>query len=480
MGLIGEFLKVDRVSLMCHTEDGKGIETIYDWVSDRLNDNVDIFTAENTPELHEKLTRSDGYIIRKVDDIPDKWANLKSYYTQIGVKSSIFLPLKMGGRLIGGIAIELFRCEYDWPEVIIQRLRFVSDVFANALTRKKNEERLRDTLKELNRLKEQFETDSIYLQDEIRLEHNFGEIIGQSQWLKQILYDVENVAPTNASVLIQGETGTGKELFARAIHYASQRKQRPMVKINCAALPPGLIENELFGHVKGAYTGADTSLPGRFEYADGSTLFLDEIAELPLEIQPKLLRVIQEGEFERLGSSKTKKVDVRLIAATNRDLEKEVKQGRFRQDLWYRLNVFPVRIPPLRERAEDIPILVNHICQKMNRKHGKSVTRIPRHTLNALKEYNWPGNIRELENVIERAVIVSRTDTLVVDLPKTPGVVDESIKPLAVITRDHIIKTLEKTKWRIGGERGAGKLLGLHPSTLRGKMNKLGIRKPWD
>ncbi|MCI0483150.1 MAG: sigma 54-interacting transcriptional regulator, partial [candidate division NC10 bacterium] len=291
---------------------------------------------------------------------------------------------------------------------------------------------------------------------------------------------VETVAPTDATVLLLGETGTGKELIARALHDLSPRKDRALVRLNCAALPAGLIESELFGHEKGAFTGALGRKIGRFELADGGTIFLDEVGDLPPDLQAKLLRVLQEGDFERVGSTATLKVDVRVIAATHRDLEKASQEGTFRPDLYYRLSVFPIAIPPLRERKEDIPLLVKHFVLKYGAKFGKQVETIPEKTMHALLDYSWPGNVRELENVVERAVIVNMGSQLELGewLPK-PGVTEVGARVLMLeeLEREHITKTLELTGWRVSGERGAAKLLGLKPTTLGARMRKLGITR---
>ena len=300
-------------------------------------------------------------------------------------------------------------------------------------------------LSEIKKLKEQLEAERAYLQEEIKLEYNHENIIGQSDGLKYVLYKVEQIAASNTTVLVLGETGTGKELVARAIHSLSLRKDRALVKVNCAALPSNLIESELFGHEKGAFTGAHSRRLGRFEVANGATLFLDEIGELPLELQPKLLRVIQDGEFERLGSSRTIKVDARIIAATNRNLEEEVRKGRFRDDLWYRLNVFPITMPPLRDRMEDIPLLVDFYIKKISKRLGKTIEIIPASVMNALQNYHWPGNVRELENVLERAVINSSGPKLrlVDELKKPAKDLSTNQKTLEAVERDYIIRVLE-------------------------------------
>jgi PAS domain S-box-containing protein len=347
--------------------------------------------------------------------------------------------------------------------------------------RKESEEALRVVHEEVTRLKNQLQAENIYLQEEIRLEQHFGEIIGQSDALKYVLFKIEQVAPTDATVLITGETGTGKELVARAIHNASSRRDRPLVKVNCGALSASLIESEFFGHEKGAFTGASGRKIGRFELADGATIFLDEISELPTDLQVKLLRVIQEGEFERLGSSKTIKADVRIIAATNRNLDQDVRKGLFRGDLWYRLNVFPITVPPLRERREDVPLLVEHFVGMFAKKLRKVITSITPETLKSLSQHSWPGNIRELANVIERAVINSHGSVLrIVDDFAEAGLdkPDRENKTLEEIERDYIGRILRETGGRIEGRHGAARILGLNPSTLRGRIAKLRVPRP--
>ncbi len=362
---------------------------------------------------------------------------------------------------------------------------------------------------EVRRLRDQLAAENAYLQEEIRSEHNFEEIIGNSPALLSVLEQVDQVAPTDATVLIFGETGTGKELIARAIHRLSRRKGRALVKVNCSAISAGLVESELFGHVKGAFTGAIEKRIGRFELANGGTIFLDEVGELPLETQVKLLRVLQEHEFEPVGSSQSLEVDVRLIAATNRDLQAAVTAGRFRDDLFYRLNVFPIHVPPLRERPSDIPSLALFFVSRFARQFGKTVETISRETMDRLSQYSWPGNIRELQNIIERAVVLSRgpmlslgkeqicgTETSLnkaLGAAAAPGVTapplgmpaltpntspSDQPQTLAEIQRCHVLEALERASWIIDGENGAAKRLDLHPNTLRSRMKKLGIRRP--
>ncbi len=344
--------------------------------------------------------------------------------------------------------------------------------------RRRMEEQLEARLQEIEQLKERLERENIYLREEVKLQYGPEDIVGQSDAMKVVLAQAEQVAQTDSTVLILGETGTGKRLLARGIHNLSANKHRPLVTVSCASLPPTLIESELFGREKGAYTGALTRMVGRFEAADGSTLFLDEVGELPLEVQAKLLRVLQDGQFERLGSTKTVHVNVRLIAATNRDLAQDIQEGRFRKDLFYRLNVFPIVIPPLRERPEDIPVLVWTFVREFEKKMGKRIESIPKRSMEALERHPWPGNARELRNVIEHAMIVSSGKILDVRIPTvTPG---EAAPPqgLEDIERRHILSTLEKTGWRLAGLQGAAEILGIKRTTLQSKMEKLGIKRP--
>lgn len=371
-------------------------------------------------------------------------------------------------------------------------LAIVRDITA----RKEAEESLKQALAEVQRLKDRLQHENIYLQEEIRVASNFGQIIGRSEPLRRVLRQAEQVAPMDTTVTILGETGTGKELLAHAIHNLSRRQGRTLVKVNCAALPGTLIESELFGHEKGAFTGADAKRVGRFEIANGGTLFLDEVGELPLDVQAKLLRVLEEGEFERVGGSHTIKVDVRVIAATNRNLEDAVRKGEFRSDLYYRLNIFPITLPPLRERREDIPILVTHLVQQLGQKLGKTIETVPHETMAKLRNYRWPGNIRELRNVIERAVIVTQgsnlmlIDDLNLQVPEMDPPVQTIKHDLFADSLPSVVETFEQTEynlitrtlknvhWKLEGPGGAAELLNLNPSTLRSKMRKLGIERP--
>ncbi|KFO66577.1 hypothetical protein ER57_16465 [Smithella sp. SCADC] len=339
---------------------------------------------------------------------------------------------------------------------------------------------LRTALHEIKEMKDKLEAENIYFRRENKMKHQFENIIGQSDGLKYVLYRAQQVAPGNTTILILGETGTGKELIAAVIHNMSPRKERPLITVNCAALPGNLIESELFGREKGAFTGADVRRMGRFEVANGSTICLDEIGELPLDLQGKLLRVIQHSEFERLGSSQTVKVDVRIIATTNRNLEEEVRQGRFRQDLFYRLNVFPITVPPLRLRKDDIPLMVQAFMERYSRKLGKQITKIKDETIKMLQNYPWPGNVRELESIIERAVILCSGPVLQLadKLEISSPAISSAMRTLEDTERSQIIKILTETNWRIEGKDGAATILGIHPSTLRARLHKLKIVRP--
>jgi transcriptional regulator with GAF, ATPase, and Fis domain len=340
---------------------------------------------------------------------------------------------------------------------------------------------LEESLRQVRELKDRLEAENVVLQQEIRRSGEFEEIVGRSPALAVVLHQVSQVAETDAPVLVLGETGTGKDLVARAIHDRSRRRHRPLVTVNCAALPAALIESELFGYERGAFTGALARTPGRFEVADGGTILLDEVGELPLEVQAKLLRVLQSGEFERLGSSRTLRADVRLIAATNRDLEREVREGRFRADLFYRLGVFPLTLPPLRNRPEDIPLLVWHAIARKQTRLGRHIERVPERLMRAFRAYGWPGNIRELENVVERALILSTGPTLAID-PMFAGARRSFPQPagglLSDVERRHILDVLEQCAWRVAGHGNAAERLGLNRSTLLSRMKKLGIRRP--
>jgi DNA-binding NtrC family response regulator len=384
------------------------------------------------------------------------------------------------GQIIGHLAILHDRPMAPEPPPDLAIMKIFAARAGAELERKRAEEALQKALREVEALKNRLQAENIYLQEEIKTAHNFEEIVGASPAIKKVFQNIEKVAATDSTVLVTGETGTGKELVARAIHTLSRRKDSALIKVNCAALPAGLIESELFGHEKGAFTGATARKKGRFELADGGTIFLDEVGELPLETQAKLLRVLQEQEFERVGGAQTLKVDVRVIAATNRDLEAAVKNGAFRADLFYRLNIFPIHLPALHERREDIPILANHFVGKFARRMGKRVERIAPEALEMLSAYHWPGNVREMANILERAVILCDNGVLQpehISIAPQPSKSPTGVATLEETERVHILKALEETNWVVGGPHGAAKVLGLNRTTLLARMKKLGIEK---
>ena len=436
----------------------------------------DILVPLETAPAGVAFTSQKPVLVRSIDTerFPSEVARL---LVAEGIRSTCSIPMTSRGESLGAVTVgslsEGAFTDGD-ARILTQVTNQIAIAVENALA-----------YREIAELKEKLSEEKLYLQDEIRSEHNFEEIIGESQALKRILKQVETVAPTDSTVLLLGETGTGKELFARAIHNLSSRRERTLVKVNCAAIPTGLLESELFGHERGSFTGAIAQRIGRFELANRGTMFLDEVGDISLELQPKLLRVLQEQEFERLGSTRTTRVDVRLVAATNANLAERVDEKQFRSDLFYRLNVFPILIPPLRERREDIPLLVRHFVQKYGLRMKRRIDVIPTSAMKALSEYHWPGNIRELENFIERAVILSRGSELQAPLAElmqrreSPMVIsaDDSIT-LEEVEREHILRVLKETNWVIGGPAGAAARLGMKRTTLQSRMNKLGIARP--
>ena len=609
--MIAEFLEVDRATIFYLSEVDRKLRSVLSYTNTEAGVAAASSQVEfdQLPWIIQKTIDGEKIILADADHLPAGAEGEKNYFQSHGLRSVVVIPLKAGQSTLGMLSLAMLRSRREWPADLIRQLEMVADVFANALMRRKQEERLlqaekkyrtvadftydwefwvkvdntmeyvspscervsgytvqefkddpslfkaiivpedrylidchyrdsqraikpctiqfrilrrdgqirwiehscqpvtddegklvgfrasnrdvtfrklaeidlRNAYTEISELKAQLEAETAYLQDEIKIELNFGSIIGNSDALKYALFKVEQVATSDSAVLITGETGTGKELIARAVHNASRYKNRPLVKVDCAALPANLIESELFGYEKGAFSGADARRIGRFELADGTSLFLDEIGELPLELQSKLLRVLQDGEFERLGSNKTIRVKVRIIAATNRPIEAEVRAGRFREDLWYRLNVFPITVPPLRDRVDDILPLAKFFMDKMSRRMGKSLQDIPMPVIKRLQAYPWPGNIRELEHVIERGVINSSgTKLRLMDDLSAPVHKDrpKNFKTLVDNERDHITSILAETQWRVDGPKGAAVILDMRPSTLRSRMSKLGIKKP--
>ena len=401
--------------------------------------------------------------------------DLEKIWTQLRAERQIVLETEHYTRASRKVPVEISSHYIKFEEI-----EYACSMVRDIGERKQKEAALRGALLEIKELKEKLEAENNYLQEEIEVQNNFGEIISNSPKFRVVLDQIEQVADTSSTVLITGESGTGKELIARALHQLSRRSTRPMIKVNCTTLPANLIESELFGHEKGAFTGALSKKLGKFELADGGTLFLDEIGEMPIDLQPKLLRAIQEGEIERLGGQEVKMVDVRIITATNRDLPKEIEEGNFREDLYYRLNVFPIHSMPLRERKEDIPLLIRFFCEKIGTKLGRKITDIPQRVIDKLLLYDFPGNVRELENLIERAIITSRTKKLSLGdwfNPKKKIKKAANFVSLENYQRNYIIEVLKYTNWRVSGKGGAAELLGLRPTTLYSKLDRLDIKR---
>ena len=436
--------------------------------------------------LFERLARGERIAVSMPDDLPVAAMAARVQARRMGGWSVLGLPASVAGQVVSALVIDGGCAPRRWPTHLSNRLQPISEILGVALQRCRQDHALRGSVAEIERLNSRLEADNVCLKEEIKSYHDFDEIVGESVALRTALARVGKVAPMNSSVLLLGPSGTGKELFARAIHERSRRNVRALVRVNCAALPPTLVESELFGHEKGAFTGAVSARQGRFELADGGTIFLDEIGDLSPDVQVKFLRVLQEGEFERVGSSRTKQVDVRVIAATQVDLEAAVADGRFRADLYYRLSVYPIHLPSLRERVEDIPRLVWFFIHRNQRELGRRITKVPQAVMDALQRYSWPGNIRELENVVERAMIASEGETLQLDdatldrrSSSKPAVSDVSDN-LDAVQRAHIETVLERCGWRINGSGNAAERLGIHPNTLRFRLKRLGVVWPED
>ncbi|HEX5020650.1 MAG TPA: sigma 54-interacting transcriptional regulator, partial [Candidatus Binatia bacterium] len=427
--------------------------------------------VKGSPTGRALTTRQAVFITRR--EVEQFGTDIAQRILAEGLLSACCLPLVSHGRPLGTLVVASLR-EEEFPRQDAEMLRRVADQIAIAV---ENALAFGQVVDKANKLAEE----KLYLQDEIRSEHNFDEIVGESSTLRKVLQQAKTVAATDSTVLLRGETGTGKELIARAIHNLSGRRELALVKVNCAAIPTGLLESELFGHEKGAFTGAIAQRIGRFELAHRGTLFLDEVGDIPLELQPKLLRVLQEQEFERLGSTRTQRVDVRLIAATNADLPRLISEKQFRSDLYYRLNVFPIVIPPLRERREDIPVLVRYFAQKYARRMKKHIDSIAPEAMKALCEYPWPGNVRELENFIERAVILSSGSDLRFTIGELNPAIETAESKIATTLedaeREHILKALEETGWVVGGASGAAARLGMKRTTLQSRIKNLGITR---
>jgi transcriptional regulator with GAF, ATPase, and Fis domain len=496
--LLVEFLGTDRSTLSEFSPDGKGFAHIAAWARPGLAPYLTQDVLAELPWYHERVVLGETLRFERFpDDLPAEAEHEKEMVQRTGLKSSLTIPIVVGGRHVCVLATGAIREFRAWPDHIVDRVRLIGQILASALHRKRVESQLRAAvtaldgarseleirLEEIRHLKDRLESENVYLREEIRRGSDFDGIVGQSPPILDVLARITQVAPTDSSVLLLGETGTGKELLARAIHDTSPRRSAPLVTVNCAALPPSLIESELFGHEKGAFTGATAAKAGRFELAEGGTLFLDEIGELSADLQVKLLRFLQHGEFERVGSARTRRVDVRIVAATNRDLAQAMADGSFRKDLYFRLSVFPIQVPPLRDRREDIPLLVWAYITRRQDKLRRRIERVSKRAMEALMAYAWPGNIRELENVIDRALILSTGSTLHVDemlgtAARGPAASQLALERLNDVQRAHIRRVLEACDWKIDGKGHAAERLGLNPSTLRSWMERLGITRP--
>ncbi len=424
----------------------------------------------------ERLRAGQPVVFSSVTDIPSHTD--RKAYLAAGTKSAVMMPLSVEGRVSGALGFDSVRAERTWPAVVTHRLAFVAGVFAEVLDRQRRDQAVHAAALEAKRLKDQLQVENLYLRREARERLGETRVVGRSAAIQRVLEQIEQVAATDATVLLLGETGTGKELFATQIHERGARHGRAMVRVNCAAIPTTLIESELFGRERGAFTGALARQVGRFELANHSTIFLDEIGDLPADVQVKLLRVLEERQVERLGSPRPIPVDTRIIAATHRDLEQRIREGTFRADLYYRLNVFPIQVPPLRDRIEDIPLLVWRFVEEFSKAFGKRVDSIDKDNLAALQRYPWPGNIRELRNVVERAMIVATGTRLTISLPLASAGSARKSSKLVDVEKEHIRAVLESTAWRIRGAGGAAERLGLKPTTLETRMAKLGVKRP--
>ncbi|MCP5090491.1 MAG: AAA domain-containing protein [Gammaproteobacteria bacterium] len=477
---VGTKYELDAVSIWWFSDDKKSTLSCHRWASQTSATRNTPMRLERSdiPWMAEQLVACKPVVIDDVENMPEKACRDTSLLRQRGTKSALMIPVRADEIMEGACAFSVWREKRPWSEETVAELTLVAQNLGVAVARLR-------AMATIEALKKKLQDENIYLREEVKLAHGFSEIVGEDPALRSCLLAAEKVAPTDVTALILGETGTGKELIARAIHKLSSRSEKPMVSVNCPALPATLIESELFGHEKGAFTGAQSQRRGRFELANTGTLFLDEIGDLPLELQGKLLRVLQTGEFQRIGGTKTLYSDVRLIAATNQDLQVAIKRGAFRADLFYRINSFPITLPALRNRRGDIPLLAEHFIHKHAERLRKNIDAISAKMIQELMIHPWPGNVRELESIIERALI-SAEDNSILELPGPLRLITalhqshsesstDTRTDLSEVERAHIIGVLEQTDWRISGLRGAASLLGIPSSTLRSKMKRLGI-----
>ena len=473
---IGERFDLDRVNFFRVTPNGLLTEPS-SWFREGLTSAPEINAAQDCPWILESLRAGRDVCYSSLEDIPSPIdrATLRA----IGLTAGLTVPLAVNGEVQGAVGFNMLREPRSWEPRTVDRLKALAAMFGGALSRQEYERALTETLATVKRLGDQLAAENTYLRQEAREQCASSPIVGESAAIRNVFEQVKQVAATDATVLLLGETGTGKELFATEIHQRSSRRARAMVRLNCAAIPATLVESELFGREKGAFTGAVARQAGRFELADRSTIFLDEIGELPMDVQVKLLRVLEERAIQRLGSGQSIQLNTRIITATHRDLPQLVAAGEFREDLFYRLNVFPIVVPPLRDRSHDIPLLVWRFVAEFSRAFGKTVESISPENMAALQQYSWPGNIRELRNVVERAMIVVRDRQLTIPVPNAPvGVRSSGSGRLHDVERDHIRGVLDSTAWRIRGVGGAAERLGLKPTTLESRLTKLGLKRP--
>ena len=488
LGDICKFFDVDAVRLYRLSPDGDVLKFRLNWLSDHLAppQEMEMIHGATYPNIAALYMKGESTIFGSLNECPQipEFIRILEFF---GTKAGAGVPLEIDDSGVDVFAMDKVSANHEWPDDIVERCKTIGQVLLSAVSRREVELDLEARYEDIKKLKNCLEQENIYLIDEIDTQHENDDIVGKSHLIRSVLRQAKMVAVQDTAVLVLGETGTGKGLIARDIHHKSRRRNRPLITVNCAALPATLIESELFGHEKGAFTGAINQKLGRFELADGGTMFLDEVGDLPLELQAKLLRVLEDQEFERVGSSKTKTVDVRIIAATNRDLDRLIEEGKFRADLFYRLGVFPIHVPGLTERRSDIPLLVWFFISELQHKLGKTITRIPSESMDALTSYDWPGNVRELRNIIERAMILSPTSVLELGdwFPSSPAStsITSQIKKangetLDEVQRAHILEVLEACGWKIHGEGGAAERLGLKRTTLQSRMKKLGIERP--
>jgi formate hydrogenlyase transcriptional activator len=469
-------LDLDRSILFQRGDDGDLVYTHGWWCPDVPAPSAGASIKESLPWMLKKLLAGELVCLSSGDELADDID--RASLLRSDTKSIVAIPLSVARRIVGAVIFAVTRRERQWSPEMLHRLRLVAGMFGSVIARRQSDEALHRAHIEVERLNDQLRAENLSRRLEFESMLGTSGVVGQSAAIRRVQQQVHQVAETDATVLLLGETGAGKELFASQIHELSRRRSRAMVRVNCGAIPATLIESELFGREKGAYTGALSRQIGRFEVADGSTIFLDEIGDLAPDVQVKLLRVLEDKQIQRLGSSRTTTVDTRIIAATHRDLEKRIEADTFREDLYYRLNVFPIRVPPLRERIEDIPMLVWRFVEDFSKALGKRIESIPKDNIETLQRYAWPGNVRELRNVVERAVIVATGPRLTIALPQgSPATARRSVR-LADVEREHIKSVLDGNGWRIRGIGGAADRLGLKATTLETRMAKLGLQRP--